>query len=692
MMDSNVLIREWDGPYGGVPPWNLIKPSDFNAAFDQAIKISTANIEQIANNKEPPTFKNTIVELEQAGKILLRISKLFEVYTSNLNLSPIPEIETIVMPKLSKQNDLIVHNKRLFQRIEMLQQSDKITTLSPVEQRLVREYYKIFLHQGAQLDVEAKKKLSRINSQLAKLSTHFKQNMLNDEQIIIDINDKKKLSGLPKNIINILSEATKQHVDKNNLSQKSTPRWIIKNTRSFMEPILTYSDDRTLRKKVWETYYNRCDNGDENDNKEIVSKILKLRSQRAKLLGYKTHADWQLKLQMAKTPQTATELMMQVWPKALEKFKENIRQIEVFAKERGINITIKPWDYRYYANKVIKDKYKTDLNEIKPYLQLGKIKEGMMWVANRLYELSFKQIFNLPVFHPDVEVWEVSRNKHHVGLWYFDPYERPGKISGAWMSCYRDQEAIDHPISAQVFNNLNLVKAGSNQSSTLLSWDEATTLFHEFGHALHGLCSACTYPSQSGTSVPSDYVEFPSLLNEYWLSTTEFLEKFAVHYETGEVIPEALFERIKKALKFDYNFSLVEYLACALVDMKLHSSDEEIIDPALFECQILKELKMPKEIVMRHRTTHFSHLFDPNMDYSATYYSYLWAAALAADTAEYFESSGSYYNKKVVSKFFDNVISVGNSVDPKEGFRQFRGRDVDIQALIRKFDHVTSSE
>ena len=385
---------------------------------------------------------------------------------------------------------------------------------------------------------------------------------------------------------------------------------------------------------------------------------------------------------MAKTPENTMALMMQVWPKAVARVKEEVRDMQAIADKEGAGITIEPWDYRYYAEKVRKAKYDLDFNEVKPYLQMEKLREGMFWAAGELYGFEFKQVHDVEVFHPDVRVWQVFKDGQHHGLWVFDPYARRGKRSGAWMNAYRIQQNMGQRITPIVSNNSNFVK-GKEGEPVLISWDDAVTMFHEFGHALHGLCSDCQYPSQAGTSVARDYVEFPSQLNEHWLSTPEILSKFAVHYETGEPIPAELVAKIEKASTFNQGFSTVEYLASALIDMKLHLAGNVKIDPDEFERKTLAEIGMPKEIPMRHRTPQFQHIFSSD-GYSAGYYSYLWSDALTADAAEVFEEAGTYYDKEISKKLYNDIMSVGDTIDPAEGFRRFRGRDVDTKALLRK--------
>lgn len=670
------LLKPWSGPYGGVPPWNLVRAEEMVPAMKRAIELASEEINQIANNSAPATFENTIVAMEKAGKTLSRLVAIFGVHTSNLNVGPMPDIEKVVMPMLTAHEDSVIQNSKLFARIATVYEGDEFKKLTPIQQRLTEDVYKQFVRQGARLSDEDKQRLSKINARLASLFTNFAQNVLADEAGWVTwVEDEAGLAGLPDSVVSAMAEAAKL--------KGQAGKWAVTNTRSSMDPVLTYADDRDLRKKVWTNYYNRGDNQDEHDNNGIIAEILKLRAVRAKLLGYATHAHWRLEPQMAKNPETAMELMMKVWPKAVARVHEEVADMQKIADASGANITIEPWDYRYYAEKVRKAKYDLDFNEVKPYLQMEKLREGMMWASTQLYGFRYKQVYDLPVFHPDVRVWEVTdADGKHVGLWYFDPYAREGKRSGAWMTDYRAQENIDEPITTIVSNNSNFVKGAEGQP-VLISWDDADTLFHEFGHALHGLCSKVQYPSQSGTNVARDYVEFPSQVNEHWLMTPEVLNQFAVHYQTGEPIPAELVEKIKKTATFNEGFSTVEYLASALVDMKLHLAGDVDIDPDAFERETLAELGMPKEIPMRHRTPHFLHLFADD-GYSAGYYSYLWSDALTADAAELFEEAGSYYDPATAKKLHDHIMSVGDTIDPAEGFRRFRGRDVDTSALLRK--------
>ena len=672
-LSRNPLLTEWTGPYGGVPPWRSINSKDFVPAFEKAIEMAKADINAIAEQTEAPTFANTMVQMEKAGEALDRLQSIFGVYTSNLNVGDIGDMETRIAPMMSQYGDWVTQHAELFKRVETVFNSEEMKTATVAQKRLVDDSYKTFVRNGAKLGAEDKSRLSAINTELASLFTRFSQNVLGDEGKLFTKVKESEIGGLPESVVDGMAS---------NAKVRKMEGHVINNTRSSMEPVLTYADDRSLREKVWTTYYSRGDNGDDRDNNEIIQAILKLRAQRAILLGYQTHAHWRLEPQMAKTPDKTMDLMLAVWPKAVARVKEEVADMQAVADREGANITIAAWDYRYYSEKVRKEKYDLDLNEVKPYMQMEKLREGMMWAAGEVYGFSFKPVTNVPTFHPDVRVFEVLRDGKHVGLWYFDPFAREGKRSGAWMTAYRIQQNMGEFITPIVSNNSNFVK-GKEGEPVLISWDDAVTMFHEFGHALHGLSSQCEYPSQAGTSVARDYVEFPSQINEHWLMTPEILERFAVHHETGKPMPKELVAKIKKAATFNQGFSTVEYLASALIDMKLHLAGNVTIDPDKFEREELEKIGMPKEICMRHRTPQFNHIFADD-GYSAGYYSYLWSDALTADAAEVFEEAGSYYDPAASKSLYDNVFSVGDTIDPAEGFRRFRGRDVDTKALLRK--------
>ncbi len=677
-VDTNPLLADWSGPYGGIPPFDKVKVSDFKPAFEAAMAENLSEIDKIAQNPEAATFANTIAALERSGQKLSRLVIIYGIWGSNLSTPEFQAVETEYEPKLAGFGDLITQNEKLFKRIEAVYNSPEKKSLSSEQQRLCFVHYNNFVRAGARLDATSKKRLSEINQELAGLFTRFSQNLLSDEsdQIVV-LNSKEELAGLPQSLIDGAANTAK--------AKLLDSKWVISNTRSSVDPFLTYSDNRAIREKVWRMFINRGDNGGEHDNNAIITSILELRQERAKLLGFQSHAHWRLENTMAKTPQKAIDLMESVWTPAVARVKEEVADMQAIADKEGLKIKIEPWDYRYYAEKVRKARYDLDQNEVKQYLQLEKLREGMFWVAGELFGFSFTPITNVPVYHPDVRVWEVKDKKtgRHIGLWYFDAYAREGKRSGAWMNAYREQQLMDKEVSTIVSNNSNFVK-GNPGEPVLISWDDASTLFHEFGHALHGLSSNVTYPTLSGTNVVRDYVEFPSQLLEHWLGTPEVLSQFALHYQTGKPIPKSLVERIEKASTFNEGFATTEYLSSALIDMKIHLADASVgIDPDAFEKQTLGSLGMPTELVMRHRTPQFGHIFSGD-GYSAGYYSYLWSDVLTADAYEAFIEGKGPYDKNVAARLIQYVFSVGNTIDPEIGFKSFRGHDAQTGALMRK--------
>ncbi len=672
-MEANPLLEKWKGNYGGVPAFDKVKIPQFKPAIEAAMAEKLAEIDAIVKNPKPATFENTIIALEKSGDTLNRISAIFGVWSGNLNTDEFAAVDTEMSPKFAELNDKITQNVGLFRRIEKVYNDSKTSKLSPIQQRLTWRYYTNFVRFGAKLNESQKTRLSEINQKLAGLFTKFSQNLLADEAKYIVIENETDLAGLPED----LRESAASQASAKNLKG-----WLIANTRSSVDPFLTYSERRDLREKVWKLFINRGDNGDEHDNNSIISEILQLRAERAKLLGYPTHAHWTLADVMAKTPERALALMEAVWKPAVARVHEEVVDMQKYADKAGDKITIEPWDYRFYMEKVRKEKYDLDQNEVKQYFQLDKMREAMFWVAGEIFNFNFTPVTDVPVFHPDVKVWKVSNKTTGklVGLWYFDPFAREGKNSGAWMNQYRSQQRLEGDIPTIVSNNSNFVK-GKEGEPVLISADDATTLFHEFGHALHGLSSNVTYPTQSGTNVATDYVEFPSQLLERWVETPEVLNRFALHYKTGKPIPQELVEKMKKAATFNQGFATVEYMASALVDMKLHLAGDKKIDVDAFEKQALKELGMPKEMVMRHRLPQFGHLFASDA-YAAGYYSYIWSDVISSDAYTAFTEAGGPYDKKVAAKLVKYVFSVGDTIDPEIGYRMFRGRDPKVEALM----------
>lgn len=673
--NQNPLVAPWKGPYGGVPAFDQYTLADIKPAVLFGIQEKLNEIDKIANNPKPATFANTIEALERSGKTISRINTVFDIYSSNMNRPEFEPIETELTPMLYDLGNKIYQNSKLFKRIETVYNSPSKAKLTQEQQRLVWIYYTNFVREGAKLDAKSKTKVAEINQKLAALFTKFSQNLLAEEHnAYVELKSEADFDGLPSELKNAAMAEAKE--------RKLSVLGCIANTRSSIEPFLTYSNRRDLRENAFRIFTKRGDNANANDNNAIGVQILQLRTEKAKLMGFKSFADWSLSNTMAQKPEKTMELMLGVWEPAVAKVHQDVAEMQKIVDQEGGQFKIAPWDYRYYAEKVRKAKYDLDQNEVKPYLQLEKLREGMFWVAGELFHLSFKQINNVPVYHPDVRVWEVSDKitGKAVGLWYFDPYARAGKRSGAWMNAYRDQQRLDSEVLTIVSNNCNFIKGNPNEP-ILISWEDASTLFHEFGHALHGLCSRVKYPTLSGTNVSRDYVEFPSQILERWLATPEVLNRFALHYQTNQPMPQSLLERIEKAATFNEGFSTVETIASALVDMKLHLTTTTI-DPVAFEQETLKALHMPTEIVMRHRFPQFGHIFSSD-GYAAGYYGYLWADVISADAYEAFTEAKGPYDTAVAKRLFDYVFSIGNTIDPQVAYKKFRGKNPTTDALMR---------
>ena len=675
--NQNSFLNNWTGPYGGVPAFTDYKLKDLKPALEFAIQEKLNEISRIANNPKPATFTNTIVALEKTGKRFSQINAVYGIYSSNMNSPEFEPIETEMTPKVYELNNKIYQNAKLFARISKVYNSPSTKKLTKEQQRLVWFHYSNFVREGAKATAKSKTRIAAINQELAGLFTKFSQNQLADESnYYLELKTEADFDGLPDELKNASIADAKD--------RKLNVMGCIANTRSSMEPFLTFSNRRDLREKAFQIFTSRGDNDNANNNNKTLVQILKLRAEKAKLLGFKTFADWSLSNTMAQKPQKTLDLMMSVWTPAVEKVHTDVADMQNMVDSEGGNFKIAAWDYRYYSEKVRKAKYDLDQNDLKPYLQLEKLREGMFWVAGEIFHLGFKQVSNVPVFHSDVRVWEVYNKdtKKIVGVWYFDPYARKGKRSGAWMNATREQSRVNGDVITIVSNNCNFIK-GKDGEPILISWEDASTLFHEFGHALHGLNSDVTYPSLSGTNTPRDYVEFPSQVMERWLATPQVLNQFALHYKTGEPMPMALVERNNRAATFNEAFSTVETIASALVDMKLHLLENPDIDPKQFEKETLVALHMPNEIVMRHRIPQFGHIFSDDA-YAAGYYGYLWADAISADATEAFtETKDGLYDKAVAKRLHDYVFSIGNTIDPAIAYKKFRGKDINTDALMR---------
>jgi peptidyl-dipeptidase Dcp len=672
----NPLLAEYAGPYGGVPAFDKMNLADLKPALEKGMALNLVEVDAIVNDPAPANFQNTIVALERAGSDLSRVFRYWGIWSANKSSPEFRDIQEEMVPKISAFNSSITGNEKLFAKIKAVYQSEELKTLTSEEQRVTWLTYNGFASNGATLLGDAKARYAAINQEVVGLQTQFANNILADEENYVLFLNNEQLSGLSESLISAAANAAK------GLGKEG--QYAITNSRSSMDPFLTYSDERELREKVWTTYYNRANNGDEFDNNDLIKKILTLRNERVALLGYDNYSQWRLEDRMAKNPENAMDLMKKVWPAAIARVDEEVTDMQAIADAEGATFKIAPWDYRYYAEKVRKDKYSLDSDEVKQYLQLDKLREAMFYVAGRLFNFDFTPVpeGSVSVFHEDVKVWEVKdkTSGEHIGLWYLDPFGRKGKRSGAWATTYRSHTTFDGKKTVLSSNNSNFVK-GADGEPNLISWSDAETYFHEFGHALHFLSATVAYPtSHSGVR---DYTEFQSQLLERWLTTDEVINNYLVHYKTGEPIPAKLVAKIKKAATFNEGFKTTEYMASAIMDLLYHTTDPALIEPQIFEKAQLTALGMPEEVVMRHRSTQFGHVFSSE-GYSSGYYGYMWAEVLTSDAAEAFaEAPGGFYDKDVSKKLVDHLFSIRNAMDPAEAYRLFRGRDAEVEALMR---------
>ncbi|MEZ5939527.1 MAG: M3 family metallopeptidase [Hyphomonadaceae bacterium] len=678
---SNPLLAEWTGPYGGVPDFSKMDLARLKPAIEAAMAAELDEIDAIANNPDAPSFANTMEAMQRTGQPLDRVMTFYGLWSSNLSSPEFRAIQKEVAPKLAEHSTRIIQNEKLFARIKDLYQRRASLGLTPEQDRLLTVTYDRYQLQGADLPAAAKARYAAINQELAQLQTQFSNNLLADEESWVTFLTPDQIDGLPEDYVASAAAAAK--------TRGQDGKYAVVNTRSSMDPFLTFSTERKLRETVWRNYYNRGNNGDEHDNNRIIAKILELRNERVKLLGYDTYAQWQLKDNMAQDPARAEALMEAVWTAAVKRAHEEVADMQALADQdardgRGPQITIEPWDYRYYAERVRKAKYDLDGDEIKAYLQLDKLREGMFYVAGELFGFDFRPVADgsIPVFQEDVKVWEVvdRASGKHVGYWYLDPFARTGKRSGAWATTYRSHSSFDGVKYVLGSNNSNFVKPAPGEP-VLVSLDDAQTFFHEFGHALHYFSSNVVYPGSNGGV--RDYTEFHSQLLERWLLTDRVIRGYLRHYETGAPMPAELVQKIRNASTFNQGFQTVEFLGSAIMDMKYHTIDPTGLDVQAFEASELAKLGMPREIPMRHRSTQFGHIFSSE-GYAAGYYGYLWADVLTADAAEAFaEAPGGFYDKDLAKRMVATLFAPRNAVDPAVAYRDFRGRDASIDALMR---------
>lgn len=671
----NPFFETYSTPYQ-VPPFDLIKNEHFKPAIIEGIKKQEAEINAIVSNKQKPTFDNTVLAMENSGKLLARVSTVFYNMNSANTNEEIQAIAKELAPKLSAHNDNIYLNDALFQKVKNVWDNQKNFKLNKEQAKILENLYKSFVRSGANLSEENKKRLREINSEMAVATLKYGQNILaetNSYELVIS--DKNDLAGLPNELIETAASDAK--------AKGKTGKWVFTLSNSSVMPFLQYSSNRKLRQEIWNAYQMRANNNNDKDNKELAIKIANLRGEKARLLGYETHADYVLEKSMAKNPETATKLLMDLWTPALNMANKEAADIKEMMLKDGIKDEVQPYDWRYYAEKIRKERFDLDEQEMKPYFSLEKTREGVFTVCKNLYGLQFKQLNNVPKYHEDVTVWEVTEaNGNHVGILYMDFHPRASKRGGAWMTSYRTQKMENGKRIAPVVSIVcNFTKPTEN-APALLTFDEVSTFFHEFGHALHGLLSNVTYESVAGTSVPRDFVELPSQIMENWAAEPEVMKMYAKHYKTGEVIPDTLIEKMQKAGTFDQGFATIEYLAASLLDMQYHTQSETIkIDAETFEKEAMSRINLPTTIIPRYRSTYFNHIFSGG--YSAGYYSYIWSGVLDTDAFEVFKTNG-LFNQDSANSFRKNILEKGGTEEPMELYKSFRGAEPTIEPLLRK--------
>ncbi|MBY0611648.1 MAG: M3 family metallopeptidase [Beijerinckiaceae bacterium] len=675
MEATNPFFESWDTPFG-LPPFHLILPGHFPPAFERALAEHRAEVEAIETNAEEPSFANTIHALEESGKALNRVNSVFWNLVGAHTNDALSAIERDIAPELARHDNAIYMSRALFERVDALFKEHGRLGLTQEQERVLHLTHTHFVRSGAMLVGDEKERLAAIIERLATLGTAFSQNVLADEKdYMLVLETEQDLAGLP----DFLLAATAGAAETRGQSGKH----VVTLSRSIIEPFLQFSTRRDLREKAFTAWTMRGQNDNANNNIGIITEMVQLRAERARLLGYKSFADFKLDDEMAKTPEAARALLETVWPRAKARADRERADLQALADLEGGAARIGPHDWRYYSEKVRRQRHDLDETELKPYLQLDHIIEASFYTASRLFGLSFNEIEDAPRYHEDIRIWEVTgRSGEHVGVFIGDYFNRPSKRSGAWMSAYRTQHKVDGSVRPIIVNVMNFAKAEGGP--TLLSFDDARTLFHEFGHGLHGLLSDVTYPMVAGTSVARDFVELPSQLYEHWFMQPEILRKFAVHAETGEALPESLLKKVMAARNFNQGFQTVEYTASALVDLDYHAlASADNLDPVAFEADSLARIGMPNEITMRHRSPHFTHVFSGD-GYSSGYYSYLWSEVLDADGFQAFVEKRDIFDPETAQKLHDFIYSAGNSRDPVEAYMGFRGHMPAVEPLLEK--------
>ena len=666
-MPGNPLLSPWTGPFG-LPPFDRILPEHFAPAFAVAMEEHLAEIAAIGSDPATPSFDNTIAALQRSGRLLGRVGAVFSNLVVSQGGAALEALDRELSPKLAQHGTRVSLDPAIFARVDALHERRLSLGLEPDQLRLLERIHLGFVRSGAALDPEAKARMAAISERLAVLHTAFGQNVLADERSWQLPLEEADLAGLPDFVRAGAAQAAKD---------RGLPGYAITLSRSLIEPFLTFSARRDLRERAHAAWIARGCNPGPTDNRKLIPEILALRAERARLLGYEGFAEFRLADSMAGSPVAAEALLEEVWGPAKAKAAEERDRLLARARQEGFNGPLEPWDWRYYAEKVRQADYALDEAQLKPFFVLEQVQQAAFDTATRLFGLQFLPL-EVPLYHPDVRAYEVRDADGHVGLFLADHYARGDKRSGAWMSSYRDQEAMDEAVSPIIVNNNNFARA----TPTLLSFDDAETLFHEFGHALHGLLSQVRYPTQSGTSVKRDFVELPSQIYEHWMALPETLRRYALHHETGEPLPEVMIERLLAARTFNQGFATVEYTASALIDMALHRHpDPAGLDIEAYEREFLQRIGMPAEIGIRHRPPHFQHLFAGG-GYAASYYAYLWAEVLDADGFGAFEEAGDYFRPEIAARL-RRLLSAGDTRDPMQLYVEFRGREPSTAALLR---------
>lgn len=672
---SNPFFQPYNTPFN-VPAFDKIKTEHFKPAILEGIKKHEAEINRIANNTDASTFENTILAMENAGELLSEVNRVFGNLNGTTTNADLQAIAKETAPNLSAHYDNISLNEKLFARVQTLWKNRLNLNLNAEQLKLLENRQKSFVRSGANLAEADKDKLRKINAELSLISLKYAQNILAEtNKYELVVTDKKNLSGLPNSLIEMAAADAK--------SKGKDGKWVFTLSNSSVMPFLQYSSNRKLRKEIWNAYQTRANNDNEFDNKENVIKLANLRGEKARLLGYASHSDYVLEETMAKNPQNVSKLLTDLWKPALEIAKKEAADIQKMMVKEGIKDAVHPYDWRYYTEKIRKQRFDLDEQELKPYFSIDNVRNGVFLVTERLYGVKIKPITNVPIYHPDVTSWEVTEaNGNHLGVLYMDFHPRASKRSGAWMTSFRNQRTENGVRQAPVVSIVCNFTKPTADAPALLTFDEVTTYFHEFGHALHGLLSNVTYKSLAGTSVPRDFVELPSQIMENWAAEPEVLKLYAKHYKTGETIPDALIQKLEKSGTFDQGFTTVEYLAASLLDMEYHSQKQAITSDAnTFEKNAMQKIGLIDAIIPRYRSTYFQHIFSGG--YSSGYYSYIWSGVLDIDAFEAFKTT-SLFNAEKAQSFRKNILEKGGTEDPMVLYKRFRGAEPSIEPLLKK--------